>query len=134
MNPILSLMPIFLAAAAIGLFSFLSVTVWADQRRREREAFYRSEVLKEIALNPAQGGAVTLEIMRAEEQAAARKRSEGLKIGGLVNIAIGIAAGILFAVAPAAHKGLYFLIGIILFMIGAALLLYVYRLAPKDPK
>jgi len=35
-----------LALVLAGLFSFLSVFVWAYQRRREREVYYRSETLR----------------------------------------------------------------------------------------
>jgi hypothetical protein len=35
--------------AALGLFSWLAISSWADARRKEREAFYRSEALKKLA-------------------------------------------------------------------------------------
>jgi hypothetical protein len=35
--------------AAIGLFTFLSVAAWTSARRREREAYYKSEAIKKIA-------------------------------------------------------------------------------------
>lgn len=34
---------------AVGLFSYLSVASWSDARRREREAFYRSEAIKKLS-------------------------------------------------------------------------------------
>jgi hypothetical protein len=34
---------------AIGFFSFLGVSAWVNARRREREAYYRSEAIKKIA-------------------------------------------------------------------------------------
>jgi hypothetical protein len=35
--------------AAIAFFSFLGVNAWVNARRREREAYYRSEAIKKIA-------------------------------------------------------------------------------------
>ena len=34
---------------AVALFSFLAVASWANARRREREAYYKSEAIKKIA-------------------------------------------------------------------------------------
>ncbi len=34
---------------SIALFSFLGVASWTDARRKEREAYYRSETLKKIS-------------------------------------------------------------------------------------
>ena len=35
--------------AAIALFTFLSVAAWTSARRKEREAYYKSEAIKKIA-------------------------------------------------------------------------------------
>jgi hypothetical protein len=35
--------------AAAGLFSFLAVATWSAERRREREAYYKSDAIKKIA-------------------------------------------------------------------------------------
>jgi hypothetical protein len=37
------------AIGAVSLFSFLSVAAWANARRGEREAYYRSEAIKKLA-------------------------------------------------------------------------------------
>ena len=46
-------MALFLSVGAIALFSFISVATWSDNRRREREAFYKSEALKKLAESPS---------------------------------------------------------------------------------
>ena len=48
MNQILPIF-LFLSVASVALFSFVAVAVWSSERRREREAYYRSEILKKIA-------------------------------------------------------------------------------------
>ena len=40
---------------SIALFSFLAVASWSDARRKEREAYYRSETLKKIAESSGEG-------------------------------------------------------------------------------
>ena len=37
---------LFLSVGAVGMFSFIAVASWADARRKEREAYYKSETLK----------------------------------------------------------------------------------------
>jgi len=51
------------------IFSFLSIAVWTDARRKEREAFYRSETVKKIAESPA-AGPLVIEFMREHERNA----------------------------------------------------------------
>jgi hypothetical protein len=38
-----------LSIGAVSLFSFLSVAAWTDARRKEREAYYKSEAIKKLA-------------------------------------------------------------------------------------
>ena len=36
------------AIIVIAVFTFLSIAAWSDARKKEREAFYRSEVRKKL--------------------------------------------------------------------------------------
>jgi hypothetical protein len=110
------------------VFSYLAVAIWVDSRRKEREAFYRSDTLRKIA--EAQGGApAALEYLREEELNALKRRLEGFKLGGLVATAAGVGMGVfLNAVLP--DRPVY-LAGLIPVLIGLAFLLYTYILAPK---
>jgi hypothetical protein len=119
----------FLAIGAIALFSFLSVATWAGTRQAERESYYRAEMLKKIAemggeRNPA------LEYLREQERIAAAKRMGGFRLGGLINIAIGLALLILLhALVPVRGVAL---VGLIPLFIGAVLVAYGYWLGPKE--
>jgi hypothetical protein len=128
----------------IGLFSWGAVESWAEARRKEREAFYKSETLKKVA--EAQGPAATaaLEYLREQERDAAQRRSEaerekarrrreGLKLGGLINIGLGIALMVFLRALlhSLPHSEYVYLSGLIPLSIGVALLTYVYFLAPK---
>lgn len=121
----------FLSVSAVALFSFVAVASWADARRREREAFYRSDMLKRIAELPG-GGNSALELYREEERTKQRRRLEGLKIGGLANVAIGL--GLLIFLHALIREEAVYLVGLLPLFIGLALLTYAFVLAPPpDP-
>ncbi|HEY1242569.1 MAG TPA: hypothetical protein VGF16_18535 [Bryobacteraceae bacterium] len=50
--------------AAIAFFSFLAVASWAHARRKEREAFYRSEAVRKIAEMPTAPPEPVLQLLR----------------------------------------------------------------------
>jgi hypothetical protein len=117
---------VFLSVGAVALFSFVAVASWADARRKEREAYYRSETLKKIA--ESQGGGAVLDLLREERTHAATSRREGLKLGGLVNLAVGL--GLMAFLAKIARE--VYLVGLIPLLIGAALLGYAVFLSPRE--
>jgi hypothetical protein len=115
------------SVGAIALFSFLAVAAWAASRRREREAYYRSEVVKKLSGMP---GDAAVALLREQERNAMRRQREGLRLSGLVTAAVGIGLMIfLRALMPGAP---IYLVSLIPLLIGAAFLLYSYILAPKD--
>ena len=64
---------LFLSVGSIALFSFVAVAAWSDARRREREAYYKSETLKKIA--EAQGlGPVPRSSFSARKQSGGRSK------------------------------------------------------------
>ncbi len=118
----------FLSVGALALFSFIAVATWADNRRKEREAFYKSETIKKIAESQSGGGAAALEYMREQGRLSAQRQAEGLKLGGLVATAVGAA---LMVFLRGQEKGSEYLVGLMPMAVGIALLLYIYVLAPK---
>jgi hypothetical protein len=114
---------------SIALFSFLAIATWSDARRKEREAYYRSETLKKISESSGEAAKSTLELMREQEKNFAKRRLEGLKIGGLVTTAVGI--GVMALLRGLVHDDPVYLAGLIPFLIGVALLAYPFLLAPK---
>jgi hypothetical protein len=121
---------VFLPVGSIALFSFLAVSAWSDARRREREAYYRSEILKKIADTQGAGGGSALEALREQERYAVRRRREAHRLGGLVTLAIGFGLTA-FLSAMGGDKPVH-LVGLIPLLVGAALLAYSYLLAPKE--
>ncbi len=114
---------------SIALFSFLGVASWSEARRKEREAYYRSETLKKIAESSGEGAKSALELIREQEKNAVKRRLEGMKIGGLVTAALGI--GVMVLLRGLVREEPVYLVGLIPLLIGVALLLYPLLLAPK---
>ena len=119
---------IFLAVGAVALFTFLAVASWAGSRYAERTEYYKADMLKKIAevggdRNPA------LEYLREQERIAAAKRLGGYKLGGLINVGIGL--GLMIFLAALLHGAPVFWVGAIPFFIGLALLAYALYFAPE---
>src|SRR2546421_1881879 len=109
-------LPVFLffSVASVALFSFISVAVWASERRREREAYYRNETARKITEMQGGGGGSAIDFLREEEKVAARRRTESLKLSGLVTLAVGIGVMLfLKALDPHEPGGPVYLLGLI---------------------
>src|SRR5258708_12900630 len=76
---------------SIALFSFLSVAVWSDARRKEREEYYKNETLKKIAESSGEGAQAAIELLREQNRTVTKRRLEGMKQGGLITAAVGTA-------------------------------------------
>ena len=115
---------------SIALFSFLGVASWSEARRKEREAYYTSETLKKIAESSGEGASSAMELLREQQKNAAKRRLEGMKLGGLVTAAVGI--GVMVLLRGLEHEEPAYLAGLIPLLIGLALLVYAFLLAPKE--
>ena len=114
---------------SVAVFGFLGIAWWADARRREREAFYRSEVLKKLAEAGEAGSSAALEMYRDQQRTAARNRLESQRLAGLILTAVGVGVSVLLKglVSNEAWRS-----GLIPTLIGAVLLAYSYLLAPRS--
>jgi uncharacterized membrane protein (GlpM family) len=119
-------MALFLAVAATGMWAFVAVVTWADIRRKEREAYYRHELLKKITEMPGENG---LALLREDERNSAERRRENIKLGGLITSAVGLA--LMLFLRAFETSGRAYLVGLIPLFVGFALLIYSYVLAPK---
>jgi len=115
---------------SIALFSFLAVASWSDARRREREAYYTSETLKKIADSSGEGAKAAIDLIQQQSRDVTMRRLEGLKIGGLVTAATGI--GVMALLHGLVSEEPVYLAGLIPLLVGAALLIYVFALAPRE--
>lgn len=112
------------------VFAFISVMTWMGERRKEREAFYRSEILKKIADGAGAGTQQILELIQQEQRDMRIRTREGQKLGGLILVAVGLALiALLYMLVP---EEAVWLSGLFPLLIGVVLLSYVFLLAPKS--
>jgi hypothetical protein len=120
----------FLSIAAVSLFViFIPLTSWIDSQRREREAFYKAETMRRLAESSGEGAKAAIELLREQDRIGWTKKREGMKIGGLVNIAVGV--GLMIFLRALVSDAPVYLCGLIPGLIGVALLTYALVLAPK---
>jgi hypothetical protein len=117
---------------AIATFGFFGVASWANARRRERESFYRSEVLKKLAEAGPDGSSAALEMFREQQRATVRNRLEIQRLSGLILAAVGL--GLMPLLKGVASHGAAWRSGLIPTLVGAVLLIYSYGLAPRQPQ
>jgi hypothetical protein len=118
----------FLSVGAISLFGILVPAVtWIEGRRKEREAFYRAETFRRVAEASGEGARAALELLREDQRQKGSKLREGMKIGGIINVGVGLGL-LIFLHALVGNEPVY-LCGLIPGFIGAAMLVYVYLLA-----
>ena len=123
----------FLSIGAVALFVFFIPTVtFLENRRKERESFYRSETIRRVAEASGEGAKSALELLREEDRLRQIKKLEGMKVGGLVNMAVGIGLGCMLW--SLGGKESPYLVGLIPGLIGVALLTYALFLAPPVQK
>jgi hypothetical protein len=122
-----------LALVLTGVFSFASVFVWAHQRRREREAYYRSETLRRFSETGGPARELLLEALQEEERHASRRRVEACQLAGVITLAVGIAMMMLIKAMDPRRLESSYLVGLIPISVGLSLLLYVYVLGPREP-
>ena len=118
---------LFLSASTVGLFSFLSVASWSDARRRERESYYRYEMVKKVAESQGSSLELALQLMaahdldrlREKERLEMGRRQSALRVNGLVVGAIGLAP--LVALPWLSYNPTALVFGLLMAFAGAAL-------------
>jgi len=127
-NPAMGLW-MFLAVGAVALFAvFLPITTWLEARRKEREAFYKADTMRRLAESSGEGARAAIELLKEEGRQKSIKTREAMKIGGLINLAVGLAL-LIFLRALIGNEPVY-LCGLIPGFIGVAMLTYALFLAP----
>jgi Flp pilus assembly protein TadB len=112
---------VWLSIGSIALFTFLGVSAWTGTRARERELYYKNDLLKKIAESPEAGGAAAMQYLREQHRISQEKRRGGLQLGGLVTVAVGV--GLMIFLLAMVHRPVFF-VGLIPLLIGAVLFFY----------
>lgn len=108
--------------AIIAVFTFVAVATWSDNRRKERESYYRHETYRKIMERPGDPSAGVLELMREEELQQRRRRIAGLRLGGMITFVSG--AGAMIFLYFFLEDVAVYLAGIIPVLIGLVLMVY----------
>lgn len=122
---VLNLIPII---AVVCLFIFLTTAIWARQRRRERDAYYRHELAKSMI----QRGADVDEVARLlrKSNATLVERRETLKVAGFLTLAIGVGFILGFQWIPAEEA--VWKVGYVPTLLGLAMLIYAFTSGRSD--
>jgi hypothetical protein len=115
--------------AIVSTFVFVTFAVWFGTRKKEREAFYKAETLRRITESSGEGAKAAIELLKEEERLNRIKSREGMKIGGLVCVAVGVAMVIFLWAMTKTDPGAPYLVGLVPGFIGVALLIYVFFMA-----
>ncbi len=125
---------LFLSTSAVGLFSFLAVASWSDARRRERESYYRYEMVKRVTESQGSSLASALQLMAAQDLERLRekehfemsRRQSALRVNGLVVGALGLAP--LIALPWLSYSPTALVFGLLMILVGLALFASSYVL------
>jgi hypothetical protein len=114
---------LFLAAATVAVFAFLSVAAWAAIQAQDRKSRDRFALLKSLAESPNENAMRVLETMR-EDEARERTRKDlearrGFMVGGLVCIAAGVGTAIM--VSSLTPEPVSWTVGLVPLLIGVVL-------------
>ena len=126
-NNVQTLAIMFPVAIILIVFAFVSVLHWIDSQRKERDAFYKAETIRRVTEASGEGATAALELMKADERIKQIKTREGMKIGGLINIGVGV--GVMIFLHELLPGTAIYLSGSIPALIGVGLLVYVFLLA-----
>jgi hypothetical protein len=114
------------------VFAFVSVVIWTEARRKEREALYKSELLKKLAETPGPGADAVLGNLREEEERKRERRRGILSLGGLLLAALGLAVLVGHWVTPDTRDdGIWALCFVPLFL-GAVLVGFARASKPRS--
>lgn len=113
---------LFLAAAVVAVFAFLSIVAWTTAPSKERLARDRFALLKTLAEQPGENAARVLEMLREEDEKGVERREgeerRGMILGGLIVMAVGL--GLSGMLALLADRGEWS-VGLIPLLIGCVL-------------
>ena len=76
------------AVCGTATLAFITIVVWLGERRKEREAHYRSEAVKKVAES---GNSAAVEYLRETERVEAARGRIKARLAGLIAAAVGAA-------------------------------------------
>ena len=130
--PVNAAMFLFLAAAVVAVFAFLSIAVWVTGPSHERLARERLALLRTVAENQNENAREVLEMLRREDERRAAKKAreerQGWIVGGLMVTAVGVGLGFMMITL---QGGKSWSIAVIPLLIGCVLIAVGLRTNPN---
>lgn len=121
----------FLSVGAIALFGiFIPTVTWIEARRKEREAFYKAETFRRITESSTEGAKMAIELLREESRMERMKLRQGILLGGMISIGAGVGLVVFLVMLHGHEEGGKNLVGLIPALIGVAMVIYAYLMAP----
>ena len=114
-------------AGSVALFTFLAVASWAEQRRKERESYYRYEFRKQLVDAGKMDASDVRDLMQYEQETTLYRARQSSLVGGFV--LLGVGGGLLFGLQWI-DEGVW-MVGYIPLFIGLALTIYAVFVAPR---
>lgn len=104
------------------VFAFVSVVIWTEARRKEREVLYRVELLKKLAETPGPGSDAVLASLREEDQRKRTRRREQFTLAGSLCVALGLAVIVARLLTPTTQDNGIWTVCFLPMIVGAALI------------
>jgi Flp pilus assembly protein TadB len=124
---------VVIVAGAICVFGMISVVVWSENRRKERELFHRHQTYQKMLDSGSSSDTIVAFIQDQEDRQRReqeREKIRGLRMGGVITAAVGVAlTAFLFFVAPG--EPVYF-VGLIPLGVGLVLCFFGFSASPDD--
>ncbi len=118
---------LFLAATVVASLTFVSIIVWAENRRKERQEFYRFEFRKRLVDAGKMDAGSLASLMRYEHELRLQQGRQKLLVAAFVilGVGVGICVGLQFI------GGSFWRLGLIPASIGLSMLAYGVLFAAK---
>ncbi len=127
---------LFIAAATVAVFAFLSVAYWVSARADERKSRDRYALLRRIAEQPAESAQLVIALVREEDarlerraqDRAHRARRDGMQSGAIL-VAIGVGLSLMLY-AIGSSSGVW-TVGLIPGLVGLVLFVFAFFSNPS---
>jgi hypothetical protein len=108
------------------ILAFVVSLAWLNARRKERQAFYLSDMVKNIAASSSESAT---EFLREYERARNRQSREAMTVGGLIGscAAVGLIIFLHGLVSLPVYR-----VGLVPLLPSLAILIYALLLAPRN--
>jgi hypothetical protein len=113
---------LFLSAATVAVFTFITVMGAVGARTAERIARERFALLRTLAEQQGDNARQVLELLRKQEEKKEARERDGMLLGGAVTTAVGVALSVMIAATSGGSAG--WTVGLIPMLIGIVLLLF----------